>query len=110
MCIGDVRVDPHDDVAGQHVQALPERLAFPAARTVSGQDVAEHVHRDTLLACDRARSVVGIRVDDRDLVDQRDPFHEARADRTDDVADRRLLVQRGQTDGNAEVLPFLGLD
>ena len=46
------------------------------------------------------RAVGGSRVDDDDLVDQRDLLHEVVTDHGDDVTDRLLLVERGQDDAD----------
>src|SRR6185295_5223478 len=110
MRVRDVRIDPHDDVAAQHVQALPQRLAFADVIAGAGKDLAVDVDRYALLPRDVARAVLGIRVDDDDLVDEREALHQARADRADDAAHRGLFVQRGQADRDGQPLTLLRLD
>src|SRR5207245_2578178 len=74
------------------------------------EDLVVDEDRDAFVRRDLARAVLGARVDDDDLVHERDALDEARADRVDDPPDRRLLVQRGQADRDTETLALLLLD
>src|SRR5207245_1547702 len=106
----DVGVHPHDEIAGHHVEALPERLALPAVAAAFWEDLVVDEDRDAFVRRDLARAVLGPRVDDDDLVHERDALDEARPDRVDDPPDRRLLVQRRQADRDTETLALLLLD
>src|SRR5205814_9585239 len=71
MGAGDVGVDPRDDVAGQHVQALPERLALAAVAAGLGKDLIVYEDRHALFCGDLAGAILRAGVDDRELVDER---------------------------------------
>ena len=74
--VPDVRVGPHDDVAGGLVDRLPERLALAHERAVARQDVGVLDDAGALGLGDLARPVGRRRVDDEDLVEERDaPDH-----------------------------------
>src|SRR6266550_5492590 len=106
----DVGVDPHDDVAREDVQALPERLAFPAVAARLGKDLVVDEDGDAFVFCDLAGPILRARVDDDELVDQRKTLDEARADGADDLADGRLFVERRKSDRDAEVLALFRVD
>src|SRR5207237_4437202 len=58
MGAGDVGVDPRDDVAGQHVQALPERLALAAVAAGLGKDLIVYEDRHALFCGDLAGAIL----------------------------------------------------
>src|SRR3989442_10689671 len=108
--VADVRVDPADDVATQHEQALPQRLAFAGERPELGHELLMHVHRHALALRDLARAVVRAGVDDDDLVDEWIAAHQPLAHRVYDVADGLLFVQRRETDRDRQALAALEID
>src|SRR2546430_8237465 len=91
MCARHVGVDPRDDVAAKDVQTFPERLALPAVAAGLGQDLIVDEDRNALLFGDLARAVLRARVDDDELVDQRNPLNEAGRGRAGGRADRGLF-------------------
>lgn len=96
----EVRVDEADDVARRDEQGAPQDLALAGHGRDAGQDVV--AVDDSRPGCrrDLGRPVGRAGVDDHDLVDERDLPHEVMTDDRDDVADRLLLVQRGQDDAD----------
>src|SRR5256885_361214 len=86
MCARHVGVDPRDDVAAKDVQTFPERLALPAVAAGLGQDLIVDEDRNALLFGDLARAVLRARVDDDELVDQRNPLNEAAKARAESAA------------------------
>src|SRR6266550_8946355 len=102
-----VGVDPHHDVAGQHVEAFPERFALAAVAAGFHQDLVVDEDRDAFVLGDLPRSILRARVDDDELVDERKALDEPGADRTDDLADRRGLVEGGKADRDTHVLSLL---
>jgi hypothetical protein len=88
----DVRVDPGDEVTLQHVQALPQGLAFAVEAAVLGQDLLVHVHGHAVRAGDGYRVVGGTAVDHHQLVEQRVALDQLAQHRLDDRADGLRLV------------------
>jgi len=65
------------------------------------------VHGDAVLGRDLARAVLRAAVDQHDLVQQRHLLHQRSAGQRDDLADRRLLVQRRQRQADRQALLLL---
>ena len=81
--VPDVGVGPDDDVAARLEEGLPERLALAPERAVARQDVGVLDDAGALGLGDLAGPVGRLRVDDQDLVDERDAAHQL-ADRAPD--------------------------
>ena len=106
----DVGVDPDDDVAGEHLEALPEPLAFAAVGAGLGKDLVVDENGHAFVLGDLARSIVRTRIDHGELVDERKALDEAGADRADDLPDGRFLIERGKADRDTEVLSLFRFD
>src|SRR5207247_10155929 len=100
----DVGVDPDDEVAGEHVKALPEPRAFTAVGAGLGEDLVVDEDGHAFVLGDLARSILRARIDHGELVNERKALDEAGADRADDLPDGRFLVERGKADRDTEVL------
>ena len=108
--VPDVGVGPDDDVAARLEDRLPERLALAPERAVAGEDVGVLDDAGALGLGDLAGPVGRLRVDDEDLVDQRDPAHQLADRAADDRPDRLLLVERRQDERDRQALLLLELD
>src|SRR5438094_873884 len=88
----DVCIHPGDDVAGEHVQALPEALALSAVRARLGKDLVMDEDRHPFVRRDLARAILRARVDHHQLVYEREPPDQPRTASPDDTADRALFL------------------
>ena len=95
-----VGVDEADDVAAGHEQGAPQDLALAGHGRDARQDLVAVHHPGARRGGHLGGAVGGAGVDDHDLVDQRDLPDEVVGDDRDDLADRLLLVERGQHDGH----------
>ncbi len=96
-----------DDVAGELVDRLPQVLALAALGIETGEDVAREIRVCAEARRDLERAVVASRIDHRDLVEQRIPLLQLAAEDHDLLADRLLLVERGDTEADGEALLLL---
>jgi hypothetical protein len=87
-----VGVDEADDLAPQHPQSPPHRIALAEHRTVLGPQLVLIVDLGPEAARDLS-GPVGRVVDDHDLID--DPPRPQRLDLLEDRSDRACFVARG---------------
>lgn len=91
-----IRVDETHHVARRHQQRAPQHVALAAQRGQAGQDRVTVHHSGTGQARHLRRTVRGPGVDDHQLVHERHLRHQFAPDHGHDLADRLLLVERGQ--------------
>src|SRR5207253_6549904 len=85
--IADVGVDPADQVAREREEAFPERFTLPLKGAIAGKDLAVLYHGDAGTFRDGGGAVGRSRVDDHDLIDQRDPLHQCGLESANHLAD-----------------------
>ena len=103
--VGEVGVDPADDVAPARVQRLPQRVALARAGPGFRQHVGLGDHSCTRGAGGRGGRVGRAVIDHDHLVDEPVPVDvpdQRAADLSDDAADRRRFVARRQAHGDRE--------
>ena len=105
--VGDVAVDPGDEIAGGGGQRLPDGVALPGAGPGTGQDVGAVHHPGAGGGGHLGGAVGGVVVDDQDLVEQRDGLDQPAAGRLDDPADGGGLVPGRDTQRGGEAGLFL---
>ncbi len=109
MPVPDVRVGPGDQVAGRLVEALPERLALAPIGAVAWQHLGVADHACALGLRDLAGVVVGVGVDDQQLVDERQLLHQLDPRGTHDRPDGLGFVEGRQHGGDGQPLLLLEL-
>src|SRR5438552_17021200 len=106
----DVGVDPDDDVAGEHLKALPEPLAFTAVGAGLGGDLVVDENGHAFVLGDLARSIERTRIDHGELADERKAPDEAGADRADDLSGCRFPIARGKAAPDTAALSLFRRD
>ena len=110
MDVRDVGIDPADQVALQHEQAFPEGLALSVEGAVARQDLAVLDDADAGPLGDGCCAIGRPGVDHDDLVEQWDPLHQRVLEGAHDLANRVLLVERGQPEADGDALSLFEID
>lgn len=107
MNIGDIGINPSDDVPVQHVQALPQRLTLTDEAAGFRQDFRVAVDRYAVHLGNLRCLIRRVAVDQHDFVEQRQRIHQRALDRADHIADGLLFIERRQAQADGHTLPLL---
>jgi hypothetical protein len=110
MRIRNVGVHPNDEVALQQVEALPERFALAAKAFQTRQCLLMNVGRHSEFGRNLSGMVGGVAVDQNYFIYQRRFIHKRALNRMNERSDGCLIIECGEPDAYAEILPLFEID